>query len=392
MSHDRSTAESVDLCRSFPNAARTVSTGQTCRHRRPSSARCEEPSRSLSVGHGVLSVGERRMWQRRAWSTGAGEFFVDVPSGSSASLEVLFGQRLATCPRPQDGRDRSGRRPCGRGQRFTEPLADRSARGRSGPHSRPRQRRIVTCRDQERYLGPRRSRGWVRLRVASECDWRTCASRRRSGPCSDRAIRSCCYRLRERILLSTYSHVVSNSEFTQRFVREWSGRDSDVLYPPVRLQQRGEKRPIILSVGRFFAADRGHSKKQREMVEAFRRLNERGMRDWEVHLVGGCTTADQPYLDQVKAAANGVPVDFHIGASGQRDNRALRRGFQFSGARRSSAENAEREPARFEHFGITTVESMSAGAVPIVLAEGDSPRSCETESMASCSRTSTTWS
>ena len=32
-------------------------------------------------------------------------------------------------------------------------------------------------------------------------------------------------------------------------------------------------------------------------------------------------------------------------------------------------EDPERHPDRFEHFGITTVEAMSAGAVPVVIGE-----------------------
>jgi glycosyltransferase involved in cell wall biosynthesis len=33
-------------------------------------------------------------------------------------------------------------------------------------------------------------------------------------------------------------------------------------------------------------------------------------------------------------------------------------------------EDEERDPVRFEHFGITTVEGMAAGCVPVVLGKG----------------------
>ena len=166
--------------------------------------------------------------------------------------------------------------------------------------------------------------------------------------------------------IHAYDAVVSNSEFTRRWVQRYWGTDSTVVYPPVTMQTRGDKEPVILAVGRFFAAEAGHSKKQREMVEAFRRLVDRGLEGWTLHLVGGCSAVDRPYLEQVQAAAEGLPIVLHVDAPGDELRDLYARAsiyWQATGL----GEDPERDPDRLEHFGIATVEAMSAGAVPVVI-------------------------
>ncbi len=172
--------------------------------------------------------------------------------------------------------------------------------------------------------------------------------------------------------LDTYDVVVANSPFTERWIREWWERDSVVLEPPVPLRQPGTKQPMLLSVGRFFAPGRGHAKKQLELVEAFRRLCERGLSGWELHLVGGCSPEDRGYLEQVRSAAAGLPVAFHVDAPGAELD-ALYRSASIYWHATGLDEDVDADPVRAEHFGITTVEAMSAGAVPVVMAAGGQP-------------------
>ena len=174
----------------------------------------------------------------------------------------------------------------------------------------------------------------------------------------------------------TYGAIVANSRFTASWVRRWWSVDSEVLYPPVSMQARGAKGPVILNVGRFFAAEQGHSKKQLEMVHAFRTLVDRGLRGWTLHLVGGCEGVGRPYLERVRAAAAGYPVDIHVDASGD-DLAALYAQASIYWHASGMGESPDRHPGRLEHFGMTTVEAMSAGAVPVVIglarAAGDRP-------------------
>ena len=124
---------------------------------------------------------------------------------------------------------------------------------------------------------------------------------------------------------------------------------------------------MILSVGRFFLPGTGHNKKQLEMVTAFRDLVARGGAEgWEYHLVGGCAPEHRPYLDQIRAVAAGLPVVLHPDASGAELGDLYARASIFWHAA-GLGEDPERHPDRYEHFGITTVEAMSAGAVPVVI-------------------------
>lgn len=167
--------------------------------------------------------------------------------------------------------------------------------------------------------------------------------------------------------LDSYDTLVANSAFTQGWIQRWWKRESVVLYPPVGLQVAGPKEPIILGVGRFFAPKAGHSKKQLEMVEAFRDLVARdGAPGWTLHLVGGCSEVDRPYLDQVRAAAAGLPVELHVDAPGAELADLYARASVFWHAT-GLGEDPETHPDRLEHFGISIVEAMSAGAVPVVL-------------------------
>lgn len=166
--------------------------------------------------------------------------------------------------------------------------------------------------------------------------------------------------------LHTYDVVLANSVFTRGWVRERWEVDSEVLYPPVTLQSSGSKRNLILNVGRFFPATSGHSKKQLELVEAFRSLHAGGSTDWELDLVGGCSKGDESYLAEVRAAAEGLPVRVHIDAPGS-VLRDLYSEASIYWHASGLGEQEDVEPDRFEHFGITTVEAMSAGDVPVVI-------------------------
>ncbi len=166
--------------------------------------------------------------------------------------------------------------------------------------------------------------------------------------------------------LETYDRVVANSTYTASWIQRLWGVRSDVIYPPVALVEPGPKSPIILNVGRFFAADEGHSKKQLELVQAFRRLVRSGVSGWELHLAGGCDGSGWAYLDQVEREAQGLPVEFHINTSGAELHDLYRRAAIYWHAS-GLGEDMERAPERFEHFGITTVEAMSAGAAPVVI-------------------------
>lgn len=171
--------------------------------------------------------------------------------------------------------------------------------------------------------------------------------------------------------LNTYDVLCANSHFTQRWIRQYWRKDSVVFYPPVDVDQFQplSKRQQILSVGRFFTT--GHNKKHLYMIRAFRQMLSAGLRDWELHLAGGTSlgSGNAEYVAQVKAEAAGAPIHVHTDVPFN----FLRRLFGESAIYWHSAgygEDPERHPLRYEHFGLTTVEAMAAGAVPVVIDGG----------------------
>ncbi len=165
--------------------------------------------------------------------------------------------------------------------------------------------------------------------------------------------------------LASYDEVVANSEFTRAHIESAWEVPATVLNPPVTMFEGTIKEPMIVSVGRFFAAHDGHSKKQLEMVRAFADLCDR-VGGWSLHLVGGVDDDGAGYLQQVQAAAAGLPVTVHPNASLTELGDLYGRASIYWHAT-GLGESLTRHPDRFEHFGITTVEAMSAGAVPIVI-------------------------
>jgi len=140
-----------------------------------------------------------------------------------------------------------------------------------------------------------------------------------------------------------------------------------VLHPPVRPTVRpAEKAPLILVLGRFFDPSYGHSKKQHELLATFRELHRRGaVPGWRLAIVGGCDGKNRDYALAVKRAARGLPVEVHVNATGAVVERLLgEASLYWHGT--GLGEDPERHPERFEHFGISVVEAMAAGAVPLV--------------------------
>ena len=74
---------------------------------------------------------------------------------------------------------------------------------------------------------------------------------------------------------------------------------------------------------------------------------------------------NREYALQVRRDAIGLPVEVHVNAPGNVVERLLgEASLYWHGA--GLGEDPSRHPERFEHFGISVVEAMAAGAVPLV--------------------------
>jgi GT2 family glycosyltransferase/glycosyltransferase involved in cell wall biosynthesis len=177
--------------------------------------------------------------------------------------------------------------------------------------------------------------------------------------------------------LRTYDEILPISEFSDEWLeRYWDVRGTGILYPPVdvgSITPRDARDRVILGVGRFFEGS--HNKKHDEMIRTFGELVRQGaLPGWELHLVGGSMPErrHQRYLDRCNALASGLPVTLHVDAPASvRDDLYARASIFWHATGFGKAE--ARDPILFEHFGITTVEAMAAGCVPVVIGRGAQP-------------------
>lgn len=174
--------------------------------------------------------------------------------------------------------------------------------------------------------------------------------------------------------LKGWDLIIYNSEFTRKNSKSNWPITSEVIYPPVDIdkincrtvQLRGikplKKKKYILSVGRFFGYLK--NKKQEVLIRAFRVLDQKGLiKDWSLHLVGSAGEGDKKYLDELRNLAKGIPVKFYPNL--QYDD--LINLYGQSSIYWHAAGFGEEDPTKMEHFGISTVEAMAAGCVPIVV-------------------------
>ena len=185
--------------------------------------------------------------------------------------------------------------------------------------------------------------------------------------------------LRHRVIrrwVGSYDLLLANSEFTRGWIRRIWELPSEVLYPPIETRPRLDlerKDRRILSIGRFFPGS--HNKKHDVLIAAFRKLRAQGeLAGWELHLAGGNTRVDgtDAYLDRLRELAAGEPVHFHLDASRARLEQLLETSSLFWHAT-GFGEDPDLEPYKLEHFGMSTVEAMTYGCVPVVYRCGGQP-------------------
>lgn len=167
--------------------------------------------------------------------------------------------------------------------------------------------------------------------------------------------------------------VLVYSEFVRDVLRRHHGIESTVLYPPIDDFATGvPKEHLILSVGRFF---RGlyNDKRYDVLLEAFRTLHAALPAEdrWEYHISGSCGPDNdaRTYLELLRANAEGLPVFFHVNAPYEELHALYGRASVFWHAAGFGVDEAN-TPERTEHFGMSTVEAMSASCVPVVVNRG----------------------
>ncbi len=175
------------------------------------------------------------------------------------------------------------------------------------------------------------------------------------------------------------SHVTGffyNSKFTESFnAKALKGVPSTIIYPPVAIHDKEVKKEnIILHVGRFRVQDAVTGikdyKKQSVMIEAFKKMVDKKMvKDWRFVMAVSVHEKDQEKFNEMEATAKGYPIEFFVNKTNDElwiyYNKA-KIYWHASGF----GEDLDAHPEYAEHFGISTVEAMGAGAVPVVINAG----------------------
>ena len=126
----------------------------------------------------------------------------------------------------------------------------------------------------------------------------------------------------------------------------------------------------ILNVGRFQAdGPQIPHKRQDVLIQAFATMSDLAAAGWSLHLVGavGTTAEDRTYFERVQHLATGLAVHVHANASHELLTHLTSHARVYWHAQ-GYGTDIVLHPEAQEHFGISTVEAMAAGIVPLVYA------------------------
>lgn len=163
--------------------------------------------------------------------------------------------------------------------------------------------------------------------------------------------------------------IICNSNFTKNVIDREFGVNSYVLYPPIDVESFKPKRKenIILYVGRFskLLQDKG----QEVLIEEFKKLYKSGVKDYKLVLAGGVEVGSDIYMSSFEKTIKKYPIEI-IKSPKFNELKELFGKAKIFWSASGFGVNEEKNPEKVEHFGMTLVESMSAGCVPVAVNVG----------------------
>lgn len=178
--------------------------------------------------------------------------------------------------------------------------------------------------------------------------------------------------LKERYKLNRVNGIFCNSYFTKSYVDKTFNIISSVIYPPISIHKKEiKKENIILHVGRFRVKNvaLGDFKKQSIMIETFKNMAKNGLKHWQFVLAVSIKEGEKEQFNTMQDQAKGFPIQLIVNYPNDKlwDIYAKAKIYWHASG---FGENLEQHPEYAEHFGISTVEAMGAGVVPVVINAG----------------------
>lgn len=181
-----------------------------------------------------------------------------------------------------------------------------------------------------------------------------------------------------KLKLKTWQVLNTNSVFTKRVIEKSWGRKVDVIHAPFVDHSHipaklAPKKEDILTVGRIFAPGVGHNKKQDVLIAAF--IEGCKQKAWKksttLHVVGALEPGQHniEYLQSLKKMAQGWPIKFHVDVSNTVVTSLYAQCRVYWHAAGYQVDETT-NPEMVEHFGMTPLEAMAWGCVPVVVAKG----------------------
>lgn len=173
-----------------------------------------------------------------------------------------------------------------------------------------------------------------------------------------------------------YDTIICCSQFAAKYVQEYWKKKAYVVYPHIDRSvfyppEVEPDRKSIISVGRFFEEQGGHSKKQTVLIEALAELDS----FFHLSLVGSVYgDQDRIYLNKCKSLAKelNVNVSFYENVS----QIELANLYRSSSVYWHANGYESQKPFETEHFGISIEEAVACGCVPIIHKSGGHLEHC----------------
>ncbi|HBB76259.1 MAG: hypothetical protein A2186_00615 [Candidatus Levybacteria bacterium RIFOXYA1_FULL_41_10] len=188
--------------------------------------------------------------------------------------------------------------------------------------------------------------------------------------------------LLDKLKVSRVNSFFCNSKYTKSFIEERFSLKTKMIYPPISLMPKElKKENIVLHVGRFRvkSVENDDYKKQSVMLNAFKKMVDDGLKDWKFILAVSVWDKERDVFEKVKNDASGYPVEFLINKSNKELWDIYSKSKIYWHAT-GYGEDLDSHPEFAEHFGISTVEAMGAGVVPVVINAGGQKEVVDIES------------